>query len=65
MSYKLLYLNYSWPDTNRKRPPEGATLEIHKVCDKWVDLVFLNERGHWEYISSLPVEEVDKADVKV
>jgi hypothetical protein len=62
MPYKLLYLGYNWPDTGRIAP-EGAQLEIHKISDKWVDLVFLNKHGQWQYVSSLPVEEVEKDDI--
>ncbi len=47
------HINLHWPDTERKHPV-GARLSIRYVHDNWMDLCWLNPRGEWQYISTLP-----------
>lgn len=57
-------LGYRWPDTGRSYP-EGAKLEIHRVHDKWADLVWHDpKRDSWVYVSTLPVNQIKSEDLK-
>jgi hypothetical protein len=53
MKKELYYAGVAWPDTGRTWPM-GARLEVHFLSEKWMDLVWLNGNGQWQYISTLP-----------
>jgi hypothetical protein len=57
---KITALGYNWPDTGRTYPTD-AKLEIHFLSPKWADLVWYDKnRDTWVYISTLPIEKVQK-----
>jgi hypothetical protein len=43
---------FPWPDTTR-RYPNGARLVVHCMNPHWLDLVWVNQRGEYVYLSTI------------